>query len=157
MSLIKTIGSGLLTVFLTSCSAPVSWSSAKDNDVFAIKMTDRPGSYDFTRIERAIVEKVPEGFTDVSIFSNAQNHMAAQRVSDYFENTFSIKPHMQVIDDFADIQIQLARYRQAECYTSQLDDFNWYKSSATELHQYIQLAPCATNINDRNLRVYNES
>lgn len=151
MSSIRIIILAICVLNLTGCH--LLWPADKDEGVVSIKLSSSPNEDMLRKFETLVIDKIPEGFTNVIIISSKEKYKSALELKHYFTDTYDIKSDIIITGEDDGLSVQLERNKLDDCYIYELNDFNWYKSSHKDIENYNQSRLCATNINDRSIQV----
>lgn len=153
MSLSKMLIPIFICLAIAACSIPKREGRLSGEKVVVIKIKNTPDAYTFSKLEQIILENSEDGFIDATVFSNVENKIDGEKIVEELTTSYAIKSELVVTEAVTGIQVQLNKFNQSECYVNQLDDFNWYKSTNSEIREFNQSEICATSNNDRLLRI----
>lgn len=150
MSLSKVLS--LFFIMLISGCQSLSINSGVPEDYFVVKINAPFDEGTIQKLELAMMQKMPDGFSAISIFFDKNSERSAAQIYDFFLKTYGMNAKLYTIEGGGPLYIQFEKYIPGECYSYTLNDFNWYKSTSREISKFSQAEICATNKNDNTYK-----
>ncbi|MGN8010292.1 hypothetical protein [Enterobacter sp. 22325] len=142
----------ILCIILASGCQGYNYYTDDKNDYVVVNFNKKVDGRILQRLEQIMIVEMPYGFTDVAIYTDSKNSNEASKLKNYFFKQYGVSSSIFQKDSNEVVYVQFKKYQPEHCYTYELNDFNWYRSSSNSIEEYSRAEVCATSFNDNTLK-----